>query len=34
VTAFLVVTLDGKELKLPALEEKELDGFWRKIGEI
>jgi hypothetical protein len=27
-------TPDGQQLKLLALEEKELDAFWRKIGDI
>ena len=27
-------TEDGQELKLRALEEKSLDSFWRKIGEL
>ena len=27
-------TPDGKQLKLLALEEKELDVFWQKIGAI
>jgi hypothetical protein len=27
-------TPEGREMKLLSLEEKELDGFWRKIGAI